>query len=161
MESTLQKILKKKQMSLYRLQKLTGLPYATLHALASSQEKLLVCASSTLYLLADTLGVKMEDFFADGRLRIPARFASCFWDVDWQGLRQENTPFVIERLLERGDLAGLFYVEDHFSKEEIKEAAKTRRDFSPVTANFLAQQYHLPKEEMAYYRYHASEDWRK
>jgi transcriptional regulator with XRE-family HTH domain len=160
MPSTLDKIIKEKGISLYRLAKLTGIPYSTLHALKSSQEKLTACSGRTLYELAHALDVPVDRFFEDW-LYVPRRFAFCFWDVDMGSFTKENTPFVIARLYERGGIDGMCYVEEHFTKEEIIEAAKTRRDFSPVTANFLAQQYHLAKETMVYYRMGGGKDWRK
>jgi hypothetical protein len=161
MESVPENPVVKKGMSLYRLQKETGIPYASLHAFYSSQEKLLACSSSTLYGIAQTLDVPLEAFFQDDCLRIPGRFAYCFWDSGLKNLMQENAPFVIARLYERGGVDGLHYAESHFTREQIIQAAATRRDFSPVTANFLRQRYGLAKTQMAYYRYGGGKDWRK
>jgi len=161
MPSTLHQIIQEKGLSLYRLGKLTSIPYSTLHALSSSQEKLSACSAATLFTMAKALDIPMEDFFADGKLHLPKRFAYCFWDVDMESLTKENTAFAIARLYERGGIDGIRYVEKSFVKEAIIQAALTRRDFSPITANFLAQRYGLKKEMMAYYRFGGGQNWRK
>ena len=78
-----------------------------------------------------------------------------------ESLTKENTAFAIARLYERGGIDGIRYVEKSFVKEAIIQAALTRRDFSPITANFLAQRYGLKKEMMAYYRFGGGQNWRK
>lgn len=161
MRNTLERILSEKGLSLYRLGKLTSIPYSSLHAFKSSQAKLAACSATTLFTMAKALGVPMERFFEDGKLHLPRRFAPCFWDIDMTQLTKENTAFAIARLYERGGIDGLRYVEETFTEKEIVEAALTRRDFSPVTANFLAQRYGLKKEKMAYCRYGGGHDWRK
>jgi hypothetical protein len=160
MGSVLQQILKEKGMSLYRLGQLTSIPYSSLYAFYSSQDKLEASSSLTLYTMAKTLGVSMERFFDDGKLHLPKRFFFCFWDVDFQSLSKENIPFVIARLYERGGIDGIRYVEENFSREDIVKTAMIRRDFSPVTANFLSQRYGLKKETMAYYRFGGGRDWK-
>jgi hypothetical protein len=159
MPSALDKIIKEKGISLYRLGKLTGIPYSTLHALKSSQEKLTACSGQTLYELSQTLNVPIDRFF-EGWLYVPRRFAYCFWDVDMGSFTKENIPFIIARLLGRGGSDGLAYIKSHFTKEQIIQTAMTRRDFSPATAAFLVQEYHLKKKDMAYYRMGGGKDWR-
>jgi transcriptional regulator with XRE-family HTH domain len=161
MGNTLEQLLKEKGLSLYRLGKETGIPYSSLHAFKSSQEKLAACSSATLFMMAKALDVPMERFFEDGKLRLPKRFACCFWDIDMESLTKQNIPFVVARLYERGGIDGIRFAEQNFTKEEIVNAILSRRDFSPVTANFLAQRYGLKKEKMAYYRYGGGQDWRK
>jgi transcriptional regulator with XRE-family HTH domain len=160
MPSTLDKIIKEKGISLYRLAKLTGIPYSTLHALKSSQEKLTACSGRTLYELSQTLNVPIERFF-EGWLYVPHRFADAFWDSDMGSFTEEDIPFVISRIEELGGIDGICYVEKHFTKEQNIEAAKTQQFFSPVTANYLAQQFNLKKEDMAYYRLGGYRDWLK
>jgi|LAHS01.1.fsa_nt_gb hypothetical protein len=161
METPLKKILDSRGLSLYRFQKMTGIPYATLHGLTNEPEKLTSCSASTLYLIATTLNVTMESFFEDGFLHLPRRFADCFWDVDMRELRRENIPFVIARLFDYGGLDGIRYAESRFTKEEMIATAKTRRDFSPVVANYFRQHCHLDKQEMVYYRLGGGADWKK
>jgi hypothetical protein len=48
-----------------------------------------------------------------------------------------------------------------FPKTEILRSIKTRRDFSPKTAEFLRERYHLHQEDMAYYRLGGGMDWKK
>jgi hypothetical protein len=103
----------------------------------------------------------MEHLDQKDSLRIPCRFAYCFWDVDLTSLRMENLPFAIARLYERGGKEGIAYVEMTFPKTEILRSIKTRRDFSPKTAEFLRERYHLPKEDMVYYRLGGGKDWKR
>jgi hypothetical protein len=90
MRNTLERILSEKGLSLYRLGKLTSIPYSSLHAFKSSQAKLAACSATTLFTMAKALGVPMERFFEDGKLHLPRRFAPCFWDIDMT-LTKENT----------------------------------------------------------------------
>jgi hypothetical protein len=103
----------------------------------------------------------MEHLDPKDPLRIPHRFAYCFWDVNLVSLRMENLPFVIARLYEQGGKEGIAYVEMTFPKTEILRSIKTRRDFSPKTAEFLRERYRLDKEDMAYYRFGGGMDWKR
>lgn len=76
-----------------------------------------------------------------------------FWDTDFEKLDiQKNKEYIISRLYCYGDLKAIKWVKDTYSKEDIKETAKHRRDLKPIVANYLRQQFNLKKEEMAYYR---------
>ena len=54
-------ILKKKNMTIYKLSKESGIPYATLNDICSGKTNLKKCSAETLYRLAKTLNVSMEE----------------------------------------------------------------------------------------------------
>ncbi|MEK7166230.1 MAG: hypothetical protein AAB874_05485 [Patescibacteria group bacterium] len=81
--------------------------------------------------------------------KLPLEFYKFFWDVDAQKLNpQEKSYYVINRLLDKGDLEAARWVLKTFSKESIVETLKTMRDFSPWNGNFWASFLNIPKEEV-------------
>ena len=84
---------------------------------------------------------------------MPIELKKYFWDTDFEKLDiQKNKEYIIARLYCYGDLKAIRWVNNTYSKEDIKETAKHRRDLKPIVANYLRQQFNLKKEEMAYYR---------
>lgn len=80
---------------------------------------------------------------------VPNQLHQFFWDVDAQKLDPSQHPlFVINRLLDKGNLEAVRWVRRNFPEDLIVKTIKTRRDFSPKTANFWSQYYHIPKEEI-------------
>jgi hypothetical protein len=71
-----------------------------------------------------------------------------FWDVDAAKLNpQKRSQYVIQRLLEMGDVQAIRWLRKNFSDEQIKETLKKRRGFSPKTSYFWTSYFHLsPKE---------------
>lgn len=61
---SLREALKKKNMSIYRLSKISGLPYTTVHDIYNNKAQLKKCSAETVYKLARTLGVSMEELLA-------------------------------------------------------------------------------------------------
>lgn len=57
-------LLKQKKMSIYRLSKSSGVPYATCNDIVNGKARLEKCSSETVYKLAHALGVPMEDLLA-------------------------------------------------------------------------------------------------
>lgn len=91
---------------------------------------------------------------------LPERFRPVFWDTDFDNLdKKKNAAYIISRLYNKGGFPGIFWVHVNYTDEEIIHAAKTRRDFDPIVANYLREKYHLQKEEMNYYRMHAQDFW--
>lgn len=81
---------------------------------------------------------------------VPPDFHKFFWDVDAKKLDPRDHPkYIINRLLDKGNLDAARWVLHNFPKELIIETIKKMRDFSPKTANFWAQFYSIPKEEIA------------
>lgn len=92
---------------------------------------------------------------------IPEEFRTFFWDTDFDKLDiQENAPFIISRLYNKGGIRGIMWVHDTYDDETIINAVKTRRDFHPIVANYLRKKYGLEKEDMVYYKMHADVPWR-
>lgn len=90
---------------------------------------------------------------------LPEKFRSIFWDTNFDELDTEkNKLFIISRMYCKGGLSGMYWVEHHFSENDIIEAAKKRRDLDPIVANHLKNKFGLDKSEMKYYT--MSFDWR-
>ena len=80
---------------------------------------------------------------------IPKQFQTFFWDVDAGKLDPSQHPlYVINRLLDKGNLTAARWVRRNFPENLIIETIKTRRDFSQKTVNFWSEYYHIPKEEI-------------
>ena len=62
---TIQDVLQKKKMSVYRLAKTSEVPYATLNDLYNGKTRLEKCSAETVYKLAKALDVSMEELVAD------------------------------------------------------------------------------------------------
>ena len=84
---------------------------------------------------------------------MPTELKKYFWDTDFEKLDlQKNKEYIISRLYCYGDLKAIRWVNNTYSREDIKKVAIKRRDLKPIVANYLRQQFNLKKEEMAYYR---------
>lgn len=81
--------------------------------------------------------------------RLP-EFAHCyFWDIDPAELDVSEYPrYVIERLLEYGDLPSVRWMERRFSREEIVEVLKSSRALSRKSANFWLGVLNVQREEV-------------
>lgn len=80
---------------------------------------------------------------------VPSELHLFFWDVDAQKLNPSKNPnYVINRLLDKGNLQAARWVLKNFPKELIVETIKTRRDFSPWTALFWAHYLNIPRQEL-------------
>lgn len=58
---TIQSVLQQKNMSMYRLAKVSKVPYATLNDICNGKTQLTKCSAETVYRLARALDVPMED----------------------------------------------------------------------------------------------------
>ncbi|MBR0172037.1 MAG: helix-turn-helix transcriptional regulator [Lachnospiraceae bacterium] len=61
---TIQDALKQKNMSIYRLAKESGIPYATVNDVCNGKARLEKCSAETIYRLSRALGITMEDLLA-------------------------------------------------------------------------------------------------
>lgn len=62
---------------------------------------------------------------------------SLFWDVDREKISFENNHFfIIERVLEFGDIDDLFWMKECFPKEKIKDTVRKSRILSPRTLSY-------------------------
>ena len=85
---------------------------------------------------------------------MPIELKKYFWDTEFEMLdKQKNKNYIISRIYCYGDLKDIKWIKENYTQEEIKEVAKKSRNLKPIVANYLRQQYHLAKEEMAYYQW--------
>ena len=81
--------------------------------------------------------------------RLPEFTHRYFWDIDPAELDVGEYPrYVIERLLEYGDLPSVRWMEHRFSREEIVEVLKSSRALSRKSANFWLGVLNVPREEV-------------
>ncbi len=81
--------------------------------------------------------------------RLPEFTHRYFWDIDPTELNVGEYPrYVIERLLEYGDLPSVRWMERRFSREEIVEVLKSSRALSRKSANFWSSILNVPREEV-------------
>ena len=84
---------------------------------------------------------------------LPTELHRFFWDVDAVKLNPSEHPlYVINRLLDKGNVLAVQWVRKNFSEKSIIDTIKTRRDFSPKTISFWAQYYNIPREEVRWYQ---------
>lgn len=86
------------------------------------------------------------------RNKLPERFAKYFWDVDSQRIDiQQYSQYVLERLLQFGDLTAVKWGLNQFGKNKVIEVIKTSRQINRKTANFFINIYNLkPKEVLCF-----------
>jgi len=78
---------------------------------------------------------------------IPRAFHKYFWDVDPKDLSQKPL-FVIQKLLDKGDLQSASWVIKNYDPKTIKKAFLTLRDFSPKTAYFWKLFLGIPEDKI-------------
>jgi len=70
--------------------------------------------------------------------KIPAKFKKYFWDTDIAKIDLEkNEVYVIERLVDHGDLEAFHWLKQTYSPKKIKEVSLKSRRVSNRTKNFL------------------------
>ncbi len=81
--------------------------------------------------------------------KLPPSTHRFFWDVDPAQLDVEAYPkYVVERLLEYGDLPAVRWMLARFSAQEIIRVLKTSRRLSLFSANFWALYFDVDKENV-------------
>jgi|SRR3989338_11273128 len=81
--------------------------------------------------------------------KLPASFYFFFWDVDARKLDpRKYSKYVINRLLDKGNLEAVRWVRRNFPKDLIIETIKKMRDFSPWSAVFWSRIYNIPRDEI-------------
>jgi hypothetical protein len=82
--------------------------------------------------------------------KIPDYLHRYFWDVDVNKIDFENDyQYVINRLLDKGDLASASWVLHNYPKEKIIKTLNLRRDFSPRSGTFWANYLNISVTEVA------------
>jgi hypothetical protein len=80
---------------------------------------------------------------------IPKFIAKYLWDVEVGRLSlQEHSMFIIERVLEYGDLEALSWINKSYKKDIITSALKRSKRISSKSGNFYALFYNVPKDKL-------------
>lgn len=80
---------------------------------------------------------------------LPEFLRPLFWEVDFDQLRvRGHERYVIERVLEYGDLSEVKWMLERFSRDEIAQTLRRSRGLSPKSANFWAFILGLPREKI-------------
>ena len=70
-----------------------------------------------------------------------------FWDVDFNRLDCQNHPrYIIERILEHGDIKAVRWMLKTYSREQVVTALKMSRELTPKSANFWALMLDVKEE---------------
>lgn len=81
---------------------------------------------------------------------LPSELKPFFWDVEWDKLCvTKHARFIIERLLEYGNLAAVRWVVHTYPQDQITLVVKTSRRLSPKTGAFWALYLGLKEEDVA------------
>lgn len=78
-----------------------------------------------------------------------ASFKKLFWDVDLSSLDEnKNKDFVIERVLEFGNLEDFAELKKHYALDDIVSVLKNSSNLSYKTGNFYALILGVPRKEV-------------
>lgn len=81
--------------------------------------------------------------------RLPPFLYRYFWDVDPSGVNPQKSPdYVINRLLDKGNLEAARWVLETFSHEALKATLKSMKGFSPKSARFWSLYLGVPEKEV-------------
>ena len=69
---TIRDVLKDKKMSVYRLAKLSEVPYATVNDICNGKTKLEKCSAETVYRIANAMDISMEELLAPYMIKRPS-----------------------------------------------------------------------------------------
>lgn len=124
---TIQDTLKRKNMSIYRLAKISGVPYATVYDICNGKAQLEKCSAETIYHLAHALNVSMEELLAPCFLK-----RSSF---------ENFKSTVCHRVKELGDIE---FIVDTLESEEIRTYYE--RKWYPESLYLLAMLDYISRE---------------
>ena len=83
-------------------------------------------------------------------MKIPKSLHQYFWDVNIKKLDPQKKPyFVINRLLDKGNLEAIRWVRNNYDQEEIKETFYRIRDFNTKVGRFWSLFLKIPQEKVA------------
>ena len=137
---------------------LSGVSYASVRRFESSGE--ISLKSMKKLLAALQMDRQLDNLFTE-ETSVPKMLYPFFWDVNPEKLRaHSDSRYIIARLLTKGDAHAMGWVDYEYSPKEIRDCAIHARDLSPQTAAYLSTRYHVPHEQMAYYRQKTG-DWKK
>ena len=90
-------ILQKKNITKYRLSKISGVPFTTISDISTGKAKIEKCAADTIYKLSKALNVTMEDLVAD-RLEYRQNFESFKSNICHMVKDMGDIDFIIDTL---------------------------------------------------------------
>ena len=102
----IQTLLQKKNMSVYRLSKESGIPYATVNDICNGKTELGKCSAGTVYKLAKALGTTMEEL-VEGYVVERSSFENYKSNVCHQLKSMGDVDFLIH-VLDHGEIRTLF-----------------------------------------------------
>lgn len=77
---------------------------------------------------------------------------SIFWDVDYNSIDfDQNTRFVIARVLMRGDIEDWFELRNYYGLDKIKEEVIKIRYLDKLTLNFCHKLFNIEKDKFRCY----------
>ncbi len=80
---------------------------------------------------------------------IPPNVWVLLWDVDRSKLSlSQHFKYIIERILEYGDIAEVKWMETHFSRTNIVDTLKHSKRISAKSGNFFRLIYDIPREDL-------------
>lgn len=80
---------------------------------------------------------------------IPPTYLKYFWDTDFQQLSlQHDSTFIIERLLEYGELDSIEWLQNNYPKEEVIKVLRSSKRISPKTGVFYALYFDISESEL-------------
>lgn len=83
-------------------------------------------------------------------MKLPKYLHQYFWDVEVEKLDPKKKPyFIINRLLDKGDIKAVRWVRKNFKEEEIKETFYKIRDFNIKVGRFWSLFLKIPQERIA------------
>jgi len=82
--------------------------------------------------------------------KIPAKYSKYFWDVEFDMLNPSiKTQFVINRLLDKGNVDAVKWVRTHFPEDIIKTTIQKSRDFSMKSAALWSTIFNISHVQVA------------
>lgn len=81
-------------------------------------------------------------------MSLPHFLKKYFWEIKFEDLDKERYYYIIERILEYGDIEAAKWALKNYPKEEIIEVLRTSRTLSKKSANLWAFYLGIPKEKI-------------
>ena len=82
-------------------------------------------------------------------MSVPQGFKPYFWDTQLDSLDLDtNRQYIIARLLKWGDRDAWKWLTSTYNQSDIIDVVKSNRELSSKDANFYANIYHIPQEEL-------------
>jgi hypothetical protein len=81
------------------------------------------------------------------KIAIPSTIKPLLWDIkSEEGIDIRYSSFVIERVLELGDVKQYNWLKKEFSEKEIVNTLKSSKRISAKSANYFSLVYKIPKD---------------